>query len=114
MGKGNSNVLSDASNHYGDETNISEEDQLMIPVDERDTIDSLRDQLSQVNVANVQYVQIATVEQEFRVKDGMDPRLYLEGDIVTFRDIAIGFMDGIPDKLNKKTGMSKRASIIFT
>merc|ERR1712228_712490 len=100
-------------NNYGDET-ISEEDQLMIPVDREDTIDSLRHQLSQVNVANVRYVQIASVDQEFRIKDGTEPRTYLEGDIVTFRDIAIGFIDGIPDKLNKKTQMSKRASVIYS
>merc|ERR1712228_183670 len=100
-------------NNYGDET-ISEEDQLMIPVDREDTIDSLRHQLSQVNVANVRYVQIASVDQEFRIKDGIEPRTYLEGDIVTFRDIAIGFVDGIPDKINKKTNMSKRASVIYS
>ena len=67
-----------------------------------------------VNVANVRYVQIASVDQEFRIKDGMGARLYLEGDIVTFRDIAIGFVDGIPDKLDKRTNLSKRASVIYS
>merc|ERR1712130_870498 len=99
--------------NYRDDT-ISEEDQLMIPIDREDTIDSLRQQLSQVNVANVRYIQIASVEKEFRIKDGIEPRTYLEGDIVTFRDIAIGFIDDIPDKINKKTKMTKRASVIYS
>jgi len=98
--------------NYRDDT-ISEEDQLMIPIDREDTIDSLRQQLSQVNVANVRYIQIASVETGFRIKDGVEPREYIEGDMITFRDIAIGFVDGIPEKLDNKTNLTQRASVIY-
>merc|ERR1711971_190401 len=74
---------------------LSEEDQLMIPMD-RDTIDDLKRQLSEVSVANVRYIQIGVVEKAFRTKGGLEAREFLEGDVITFRDIAVGFIDGVP------------------
>eukprot|EP00483_Globobulimina_turgida_P007490 UN07504 len=100
--------------NYRDQT-LSEEDQLMIPLDREDTIDSLKQQLSQVNIANVRYIQVACVEKEFTIKNGIEPREYFAGDIITFRDIAIGFVEGIPEsKVDEKNkSYQKKQSYIF-
>ena len=66
-----------------------------------------------MSLANVRYIQVATVDKEFRIKDGTNPREYFANESITFRDIAIGFVDGIPDKLDEKTKLSKRAMIIY-
>merc|ERR1712157_241431 len=89
-------------------------DQLMIPIDREDTIDSLKQQLSQISLANVRYIAVGSVNKEFRTKDGIEPRQYFEGDIITFRDIAIGFVDGFKNKLNEKTNMTQRALVIYS
>eukprot|EP01083_Nonionella_stella_P234955 826683_1 len=100
--------------HYRDDT-LSEEDQLMIPVDREDTIDSLQKQLSQVNIANVRYICVASVEKGFRIRKGIEPREYFEGDIITFRDIAMGFVDGIPEsEIDEKTNLDKRGKIFYS
>eukprot|EP01084_Bolivina_argentea_P245629 411185_1 len=86
----------------------------MIPLDREDTISSLQNQLSQVSLANVRYIEVANVKKSFNIKDGIEPREYYEGDIITFRDIAIGFVDGIPDTFDAKTKMTKRALVIYS
>ena len=58
---------------------LSEEDHLMIPMD-RDTILDLKRQLSQINVANVRYIQIGTVMKDFTVRQGVEPRNYFDCD----------------------------------
>lgn len=60
----------------------------------------------------MRYIQVATVDKEFRVKDGSNPREYFVNEGITFRDIAMGFVDGIPDKFDEKTNLTKRAMII--
>eukprot|EP01083_Nonionella_stella_P085277 236388_1 len=102
--------------NYGVDT-VSEEDALMIPLDREDTIDSLRQQVVQgycVNVANVRYIQVATADKAFKIKSGMEPREYFEGDIITFRDIAIGFVEKIPDTKVDDKPLTKRESVIHT
>ena len=85
----------------------------MIPMD-RDAILDLKRQLSEVNVANVRYIQIGTVERDFSVRQGVEPRNYFEGDIITFRDIAMGFMECIPNTVDEDSNMTKRVFIIHT
>eukprot|EP01083_Nonionella_stella_P295224 1003381_1 len=61
-----------------------------------------------VNVANVRCIQVATADKTFTIKRGMEPKEYFEGDGITFRDIAIGFVEKIPDTKMENTPLTKR------
>eukprot|EP00485_Elphidium_margaritaceum_P008089 CAMPEP_0202702360 /NCGR_PEP_ID=MMETSP1385-20130828/15363_1 /ASSEMBLY_ACC=CAM_ASM_000861 /TAXON_ID=933848 /ORGANISM="Elphidium margaritaceum" /LENGTH=232 /DNA_ID=CAMNT_0049359997 /DNA_START=64 /DNA_END=762 /DNA_ORIENTATION=- len=94
---------------------MSEEDQLMIPVDEDDTIVSLKQRIdiSEVSVSNVRYIPIASVEKDFAIRDGLNPHNYVVGDTITFRDICTGFRDSISNELHKKSQVPTRQHVLY-
>ena len=64
-------------------------------------------------MTNVRYTPIAMVEKAFLTVENQEPKEYFEGDIITFRDIAAGFVNRVPDEVDEGNQLNKRTLIVL-